>query len=376
MINGYTISINGYILSDQKSFTEQLYPTFKTAYTNMVKTFSVLDKTTILEDDPKLYGLKFKLQYPSCLSPESSKEQDTVIELGQIPAKIKLQVTKYPSAISRKGAKEILAQTKPKTAPNYRTISIKQTTVSKEPAQIRDTIQKISGASNDIYIRSKCCLVLYREHIIDITLNCYGSAEDDSENLCQQYTPYFEEILNNFSIVNNKNEMDQEAYSSRIIDITPLSEEENTPIQTPPPVVSRYNIEPNTTADAPPHSPYKAPSISYTPPPEEPPIAPLPTRPRYYLTYGNSDYDLYKSPYVSRYSRYGSDTTQNWGIDTVQPNAYGLGTGMNQYGQPVRYQIIGQPNADTSLLQVQPNAYGLGVGMDQFGRAVRVVPAR
>lgn len=70
------------------------------------------------------------------------------------------------------------------------------------------------------------------------------------------------------------------------------------------------------------------------------------------------------------------NTTQNWGLYTVQPNAYGLGTGMNQYGQPVRYQVIGQPNADTSLLQVQPNAYGLGVGMDQFGRAVRVVPAR
>lgn len=114
----------------------------------------------------------------------------------------------------------------------------------------------------------------------------------------------------------------------------------------------------------------------YTPPPEEPPIIPISTRPRYYLTYGNSDYDLYKLPYVSRYSSSGSDAPQNWGTDTVQPNAYGLGTGMNQYGQPVRYQVIGQPDADTSLLQVKPNAYGLGVGMDQFGRPVRVVPAR
>ena len=45
-----------------------------------------------------------------------------------------------------------------------------------------------------------------------------------------------------------------------------------------------------------------------------------------------------------------------------QPNAYGLGVGMDQYGRPVR-----QPDPS---LQVQPNAYGLGVGMDQYGRPV------
>jgi len=42
-------------------------------------------------------------------------------------------------------------------------------------------------------------------------------------------------------------------------------------------------------------------------------------------------------------------------------------TGVPEYRRPVTYE--------DPLLQVQPNAYGLGVGMDQYGRPVRVVPA-
>lgn len=59
------------------------------------------------------------------------------------------------------------------------------------------------------------------------------------------------------------------------------------------------------------------------------------------------------------------------GTLNVYENAYGLGKHMDQYGRPVRYEVIGNPTADTTLLEVAPNAYGLGVGMDQFGRAVK-----
>lgn len=69
-----------------------------------------------------------------------------------------------------------------------------------------------------------------------------------------------------------------------------------------------------------------------------------------------------------------ADSDFGAGITTsYRPNAYGLGVGSDQFGRPFRWQVINEPNADTSLLQVKPNAYGLGVGSDQFGRPVRAV---
>lgn len=45
-----------------------------------------------------------------------------------------------------------------------------------------------------------------------------------------------------------------------------------------------------------------------------------------------------------------------------QPDAYGPGVGMDQYGRAVH---------TAPGVRLQPNAYGPGVHMDQYGRAVR-----
>ncbi|MPN30801.1 hypothetical protein SDC9_178272 [bioreactor metagenome] len=63
------------------------------------------------------------------------------------------------------------------------------------------------------------------------------------------------------------------------------------------------------------------------------------------------------------------------GLLDIQEDAYGLGIGMDQYGRPVKYEVIGQPKANTDLLKVKPNAYGSGVGMDQYGRPVKAKTA-
>lgn len=60
----------------------------------------------------------------------------------------------------------------------------------------------------------------------------------------------------------------------------------------------------------------------------------------------------------------------------ITPNVYGLGVNSDQFGRPTQYEVIGQPNANTSLLEVKQDAYGLGVGMDQFGRPVKNVPLK
>ena len=62
--------------------------------------------------------------------------------------------------------------------------------------------------------------------------------------------------------------------------------------------------------------------------------------------------------------------------NTITPNAYGLGTHMNQYGQPVRLQpSTPDPygNYGDSYIKT-PNAYGLGIHMDQYGRPVTAQP--
>ncbi len=45
----------------------------------------------------------------------------------------------------------------------------------------------------------------------------------------------------------------------------------------------------------------------------------------------------------------------------VEPNAYGLGMGKDQYGRAVPHDPLFQDG-------VKRDAYGLGTGMDQFGR--------
>jgi hypothetical protein len=56
-------------------------------------------------------------------------------------------------------------------------------------------------------------------------------------------------------------------------------------------------------------------------------------------------------------------------------DAYGLGVHSDQYGRPVKWEVQGNPEADTSLLRVQQNTYGMGVHSDQYGRPVRLRPA-
>lgn len=53
----------------------------------------------------------------------------------------------------------------------------------------------------------------------------------------------------------------------------------------------------------------------------------------------------------------------------LQPNAYGPGVHMNQYGQAVTLQAPGGSPGEP--LQIKQNAYGPGVHMDQYGRPVK-----
>ena len=58
----------------------------------------------------------------------------------------------------------------------------------------------------------------------------------------------------------------------------------------------------------------------------------------------------------------------------ISEDVYGPGIHQDRYGRAVRYEVIGQPDVDTTFVRVKPNAYGPGVHMDQYGRAVRTVP--
>lgn len=60
--------------------------------------------------------------------------------------------------------------------------------------------------------------------------------------------------------------------------------------------------------------------------------------------------------------------------NTITPNAYGPGTHMNQYGQPVKLQPStpdSYGNYGDSFIK-SPNAYGPGIHMDQYGRPVTI----
>ena len=62
---------------------------------------------------------------------------------------------------------------------------------------------------------------------------------------------------------------------------------------------------------------------------------------------------------------------------TIKPNAYGMGVGENQYGQPVKIVPVHSSGSSYSdpLLTIKQDAYGMGVGSDQYGRPVKIVPA-
>lgn len=62
---------------------------------------------------------------------------------------------------------------------------------------------------------------------------------------------------------------------------------------------------------------------------------------------------------------------QDWGTEKITPNTYGPGQNSDQYGRNVKYEVIGQPKADTTTLQVKPKVYG-DQGADQYGRPVKL----
>lgn len=59
------------------------------------------------------------------------------------------------------------------------------------------------------------------------------------------------------------------------------------------------------------------------------------------------------------------------GVSRVQPNAYGYGTNMDQYGRAHSYRDAqGAPLAPMYQNDVKRDAYGFGVHMDPFGNRV------
>lgn len=70
----------------------------------------------------------------------------------------------------------------------------------------------------------------------------------------------------------------------------------------------------------------------------------------------------------------GSTSSANiYSIPDIKQDAYGPGTHMNQFGQPVTVQPMydNQPYIPNSVIQT-PNAYGPGIHMDQYGRPVQL----
>lgn len=81
------------------------------------------------------------------------------------------------------------------------------------------------------------------------------------------------------------------------------------------------------------------------------------------------------SPYSYGYQQPDYSSSYSSGTLRIKPNAYGLGVNSDQYGRPVRYEVIENPQANTDLLRVKQNAYGPGVGSDQYGRPIGIKPA-
>lgn len=69
------------------------------------------------------------------------------------------------------------------------------------------------------------------------------------------------------------------------------------------------------------------------------------------------------------------DTPTRMGTLEINNDTYGPGKNSDQFGRPTRYEVIGQPKANTDFMKVKGDAYGDGIGMDQFGRPVKAKPA-
>ena len=81
---------------------------------------------------------------------------------------------------------------------------------------------------------------------------------------------------------------------------------------------------------------------------------------------------LFATAAVAQYSDYGDTGEYEDPYVDVEPDAYGLGVGSDQYGRPTEWETgDGQPVDPIFQDDVQPDAYGPGVGMDPFGRPVR-----
>ncbi|MBT39721.1 MAG: hypothetical protein CL938_14390 [Deltaproteobacteria bacterium] len=75
---------------------------------------------------------------------------------------------------------------------------------------------------------------------------------------------------------------------------------------------------------------------------------------------------------MAQHSDYGGTGEYEDPYVDVEPDAYGLGVGADQYGRPAEWETRdGQPVDPSFQDDVQPDAYGPGVGMDPFGRPVR-----
>ena len=81
---------------------------------------------------------------------------------------------------------------------------------------------------------------------------------------------------------------------------------------------------------------------------------------------------LFATAAVAQHSDYGGTGEYEDLYVDVEPDAYGLGVGADQYGRPAEWETRdGQPVDPSFQDDVQPDAYGPGVGMDPFGRPVR-----
>ena len=80
-------------------------------------------------------------------------------------------------------------------------------------------------------------------------------------------------------------------------------------------------------------------------------------------------------PLVLADIRYSGGAVTSSIVREPSKNAYGPGVHADQYGRPVKWQVQGNSQTDTTLLDVKPNVYGPGIGSDQYGRPVKLKPA-
>ncbi len=84
---------------------------------------------------------------------------------------------------------------------------------------------------------------------------------------------------------------------------------------------------------------------------------------------------LFTTAAVAQYSEYGGRGEYEDPYLDVDPHAYGLGVGSDQYGRPTEWETEeGQAVDPIFQDDVQPDAYEPGIDMDPFGRPVRANP--